>query len=219
MSKAKLQQDRSRATRSAIVEAAETLWRAHGFDAISVEDVCKQAGVAKGTFYFYFPRKEHLLVMMVFGHWMPHTTYLQELGKSKLSTLAVLRELMTQIGERARRLDKRLALRASEESFRHYREIGQLEGGDRSMHQVYRPVFLRGVERGEVDASWDADLLARTLAWATIQEIFMWADGQTSDRNVIPNLHQRADLIAAGVVRARPTAQVSRFRPKRRNTG
>ena len=220
MIKARLQQDRSRATRRAIIEAAETLWREHGFDAVSVEDVCKRANVAKGTFYFYFPRKEYLLVMTVFGAWMPRPSEVQTLIDGKLTTAAALNELVSQIGERARKLEKRLVLRAVEESFRHYREIGKLEGGERYMHQIYRPVFERGVERGEVDESWDIDLLSRMLGWSTIQEIFMWADGQTSDRMMIPNLRQRADLVATGAAHARPaSSQVARLRPKRKVAG
>jgi AcrR family transcriptional regulator len=218
MTKARLQQDRSRATRRAIIEAAETLWRDHGFDAVSVEDICRRADVAKGTFYFYFPRKEYLLVMIVFGRWMPRPVEVQALVETKLTTRAILAELMTQIGEHARRLEKRLTSRAVEESIQHYREIGRLEGGDRSLYQVYRPVFARGVERGEVDESWDVDLLARMLGWATLQEVFMWGDGQTTDRNIIPNLRQRADLIVTGAAQARPVAaQVTRIRPKRRD--
>ena len=217
MTRARFQQDRSHATRHAIVEAAEMLWRDQGFDKVSVEDVCKAAEVAKGTFYFYFPRKEYLLVMTVFGRWMPRASEVEQLCASDLGTLEVLLELMVGIAERTRKLDKAMVLRAVEESFQHYREIGKLEGGERYMRHIYNPVFARGVERGEIDTSWDVNILARTLAWSTIQEVFMWADGQTSDRMMLPNLRQRAELVAAGGRQRRTESPVSRLRTRRRS--
>jgi AcrR family transcriptional regulator len=37
------------------------LWRAHGYAATTVADICRAAGVSKALFYFYFPRKEDVL--------------------------------------------------------------------------------------------------------------------------------------------------------------
>src|SRR5262245_47146377 len=47
--------------RSQIVEAAVRLWLRTGFDATAVEAVAREAGLAKGTVYLYFPSKEALL--------------------------------------------------------------------------------------------------------------------------------------------------------------
>jgi AcrR family transcriptional regulator len=198
MTRARLQQDRSRATRRAIIATAEALWREHGFDAVSVEQVCQAADVAKGTFYFYFPRKEHLLVMTVFGRFMPRDTELKALLDSELDTAQICAELLTAIGQRVKKIDKNLVLRAVEESFRHYRQIGKLEGGDHSLHSFYEPIFERGVARGDVNKAWDLDLIARTLGWATLQEIFWWASGQSTLHDLLPDLRQRAELIANG---------------------
>ena len=50
-------------TKERIVEAALALFRKHGFEATTVEEICDKADVAKGTFFNYFPRKE-----AVFGY-------------------------------------------------------------------------------------------------------------------------------------------------------
>jgi len=187
-----------------MVEAAEQLWAERGFDAVSVEDICLQASVAKGTFYFYFPRKEHLLVTTVFGHFLPREAELQLILASSLDTGRVCTELLSGIGDRVKTLDRRLVLRAVEESFRHYRQMGKAGVGDRSLHVVYQPVFERGVARGDVHPSWRVGVLARTLGWATLQEIFMWGSRQTTTRDLIPNLRQRAELVANGADTERP---------------
>jgi len=47
--------------RRQIVEAAVALWLRQGFDATPVEAIAREAGLAKGTVYLYFPSKEALL--------------------------------------------------------------------------------------------------------------------------------------------------------------
>ncbi len=53
---------RTERTRAAIRDAANDLFLARGIDATTVDDICEKAGIAKGTFYLYFHRKEDLLL-------------------------------------------------------------------------------------------------------------------------------------------------------------
>lgn len=46
--------------RQQILDAAVRLWTRHGFDATTVERVAREAGLAKGTIYLYFPTKDAL---------------------------------------------------------------------------------------------------------------------------------------------------------------
>lgn len=48
--------------RAEILDAAVTLFRERSFDETTVQDVADAAGVATGTFYLYFPSKEHVLL-------------------------------------------------------------------------------------------------------------------------------------------------------------
>jgi AcrR family transcriptional regulator len=45
-------------TKERILQASFELFRKHGFEATTVEEICERADVAKGTFFNYFPRKE-----------------------------------------------------------------------------------------------------------------------------------------------------------------
>jgi AcrR family transcriptional regulator len=53
------------AKRHQIVEGARTVFLARGFDAASMGDIAKEAGVSKGTLYVYFKNKEELFGAIV----------------------------------------------------------------------------------------------------------------------------------------------------------
>lgn len=48
--------------RQQIIDCMQSLLAQHGFESISVEMLCKEAGVSRGTFYYYFKSKEEVLV-------------------------------------------------------------------------------------------------------------------------------------------------------------
>lgn len=47
--------------RQEIMDAARELFRSQGYDKTSIEDIVKEVNVAKGLFYYYFPKKEAIL--------------------------------------------------------------------------------------------------------------------------------------------------------------
>ena len=49
-------------TKRKLITAGLELLKENGFDAINVEDITRKAGVAKGTFYTYFKRKEDIVL-------------------------------------------------------------------------------------------------------------------------------------------------------------
>ena len=55
---------RKDAKRTAMMQAAVRVFAAKGYHAATVRDVVQEAGVAIGTFYFYFPDKETLFVYL-----------------------------------------------------------------------------------------------------------------------------------------------------------
>ncbi len=62
------EQDRSRATVEAIVEAAAHILVKHGYDAFTTNRVAERAGVSIGSLYQYFPNKDALLSELMRRH-------------------------------------------------------------------------------------------------------------------------------------------------------
>ena len=58
-------QTRSEETRSHIMDAAIGELCRSGYDATSVSDICREAGVSKGAFYHHFPSKQALFLAIM----------------------------------------------------------------------------------------------------------------------------------------------------------
>ncbi len=56
-----LRESKKRQTRETIARAAADLFSAHGFDAVSVDEIGRRAGVSRQTVFNYFPTKEDML--------------------------------------------------------------------------------------------------------------------------------------------------------------
>jgi AcrR family transcriptional regulator len=48
-----------------LLDAAAALFAQHGYSATRIADICREAGVAKGLFYWYFPTKAELFTELV----------------------------------------------------------------------------------------------------------------------------------------------------------
>lgn len=55
--------------REKILGAARTLIEGRGYSALGVAEICKTAGVPKGSFYYFFESKEALALAVVDEHW------------------------------------------------------------------------------------------------------------------------------------------------------
>ena len=58
-------QARAEETRSRIMSAAAEYFSTRGYNASSVDDICREAGVSKGAFYHHFPSKQAIFLALL----------------------------------------------------------------------------------------------------------------------------------------------------------
>ena len=61
-------EEKSQETRRLLLAAAEERIRMSGYEQVSVAEITRAAGVAKGTFYNYFEKKEDLIRALYHSH-------------------------------------------------------------------------------------------------------------------------------------------------------
>lgn len=62
VSRATLRDERSRQTKQRIYDTSISLFEKYGFDNVKIKEICEAADVSVGSFYHFYPSKEHILL-------------------------------------------------------------------------------------------------------------------------------------------------------------
>jgi AcrR family transcriptional regulator len=197
-----LAQDRSRRTRNALIDAGLGLWDKRGyeagFDATTVEEIARAAGVTKGTFYFHFASKVDIL----------------------LQQNAATEEAMAE--EARRSLDagdsldvalERAAMVLAEQSHQHpraalahiVREFHRdptLMRERSTFRQLLPRLFEEARVRGDLPAHADPERISALTAAIVYSVCEAWADGRSA--GLLDDLEYGLRVLLAGVRAAGP---------------
>jgi AcrR family transcriptional regulator len=99
------------AKRRQIVEGARSIFLAQGFDAASMSEIARAAGVSKGTLYVYFANKEQLFEAIVHQECQVHAETTFDLDPNDHDVAGILTRLGTAFVEFLCRPEKASALR------------------------------------------------------------------------------------------------------------
>lgn len=166
---------RGRATRQALLDAAEEVFGETSYPGAAITEITRRAGVAQGTFYVYFPNKKAIFRELV-----------EHLGAELRATLAQAvrgtsgRLAVEEVGLRAF-----LAFTARHQNL--YRIVRQAEFIDEAVYQAYYRRFAQGYVDGlktAVAAGEVADLDLEALAYSLMgisdfigMRWVLWTDG------------------------------------------
>lgn len=153
-----------------ILRAAITVFGRRGYHASSISDIAEEAGVAAGTIYLYFSRKEDLLVRMFqrfIGGYIEQAEPLLADVEAGLPRLRRVIELQLRFFDRDKALARAFEL--------HLREVNPVirEGilpTLRRYFAVIEQVVREGVEAGVFDPDLDVRL-ARRLLFGGLEEV------------------------------------------------
>ncbi|MFK4145226.1 TetR/AcrR family transcriptional regulator [Streptomyces sp. NPDC004065] len=96
---------RSSDARGKILTAAQSLIELRGYSALGVAEICKTAGVPKGSFYYFFESKEALALAVIDEHWAAQRRDWERVLRDEREPLQRLRRLFeeTEAAQRAGR--------------------------------------------------------------------------------------------------------------------
>ena len=155
-------QQRSEETRAQIIRSAVKLFSIHGYNAASVELICKDAGVSKGAFYHHFESKQALFLALLDG-WLKTIDNAIEFSRDKSvpETFVQITEAFPYIFESAgENLPTFLEfwLQASRDDKIWQASIAPY----RRYHEYFTSLIKRGVDEGSF-VEVDPDLTARMI--------------------------------------------------------
>jgi len=191
-----LREYKKRQKRERLLDASLKLFREKGYEQTKVADITRAAGVAKGTFFNYFPTKERVLLAL--GE--------QMLGKlGQVSANDIFQQKTTRGKVKAMFHALAAGLDSDRELVKEmvYRGLRLPDLVDNSRAQLdFRAMLTLLIEQGkrknEIIETTDASFVADALYTLYFQQIVLWCskDFQTS---LPEQLDRIADLIFDGI--------------------
>ena len=169
--------------REQLLRAARKVFRAKGYDGATVSEIVREAGVAQGTFYLYFPSKRDAAVSLRDGLMETMAQAVATAVESRTSFEERLESLIAAGFKVARRNTDlfRLAFIGADEP---HPEMNSDYPEHASFLRAITDLFRDAVDSGEMEAM-DPEIAAR-LAIGLLQhamiEAFVFGKGKESDR-------------------------------------
>ena len=161
-------------TRRRILQAAFELFARQGFLATTIEQITEAADVGKGTFFNYFPTKEHVLAGFAEGQVERVQKALDTLRQDKDPLRRVLHRMVRSMGEQPSRspelMRSLLVANLSSEAVRQLTRRN-LERGRRLLAKL----IAHGQRRGEIRLDRKPAELARSVQQAGMGVLLVWA--------------------------------------------
>ena len=183
-------------TRQRIFRAAMKLFARQGIGNTTVEEITEAADVGKGTFFNYFPTKEHLLGVLMEIQLGKVAQAERAAESGELPIREVLQQFMRGIVEepsRSRQLARGLILTVtSSEAVR----AMMVEAFTRG-RAVLTGVLQRGQQQGEIRRDLKAADMARVFQQTMLGTVLLWSL-QTSE-NILSLLEPTFEIYWAGI--------------------
>lgn len=182
--------------KEALYTAAVALFRTRGFDETRVEEITQAAGVAKGTFFNYFPTKEAVLLYISERHLTRLSAGNGALTQERSAIAALknfLRLLATNIEQ-----DKDLIALAMDKAMKMTHLAPANDGGRFGLQSVLTLMIRRGQHTGEIHPAVDPALVAQILEGLYYQQLVIW-QRENFDFDLGERLGEVVDLLLVGV--------------------
>lgn len=189
-------QRRSVELRERLFRAALGLFARKGYAETTVEDITEAADVGKGTFFNYFPSKEHIL--MAFGEMQlaKLESVVNEAKQSDRPMLEVLRMLVLRMTEEPIRNPSivRALLQANLSSVPVRGEMLRIHERNRAL---LRELIHHGQNRGEIRTDLPADEIAQVWRQTIFGTLMFWS--LVGDATLPARIESAARLLWGGI--------------------
>jgi AcrR family transcriptional regulator len=187
---------RSAETREALFRAALDLFARKGFAETTVEDITEAADVGKGTFFNYFPSKDHILLAF---------------GEMQLGKLEAAVEEARHKGTPMPDFLRSLGVRMTQEPIRHPGIIRTLLQAylsttpvresmldlQRRVHAIHTEIVRIGQERGEIRTDLPAAEIAHVFRQTVFGTLLMWS--LHGDATLHPRMESAFNVLWTGL--------------------
>ncbi len=159
-----------------IIEAAQNVFARLGFHKARMDDIAQEAGVSKGTLYWYYKSKDALITAILERIFSLEMRYLEKTLATGGPAAERLRHLGQESVHHVLRLDflAPIALEFYALAARNQAVRNALRGYYTAYRQTLARLVQEGVEAGEFETGTRADAVSQTLIAAFEGHVLLW---------------------------------------------
>jgi AcrR family transcriptional regulator len=187
---------RGAATRESLFRAALDLFASKGFADTTVEDITEAADVGKGTFFNYFPTKDHLLLAFSDMQIAKLQVAVDRVVQSREPMRSYLRSFGVYMTEEPARNPSLIrALLQANLSSSAVREV--MRGNHARSHALLTRLMATGQERKEIRSDLPAADIAHVFRQTVFGTLLLWS--VYGDSSLPDRIHAAFDLLWNGI--------------------
>lgn len=186
-------QARAHETRRRLIRSAARLWSERGFDSVTVEEICSDAGVGRTTFYLHFESKDRLLAGLAWATGAGVASDLEAVRASPLDDQldVFIRGVVRRMEDVPRSLAELVIHRFRAELAR----ADDAVAGAPRFADTLQSMLRSARRRGELVRAADPAELGEILGALTMDAIAAWSSGRVGDRRLETVLRSRFGLV------------------------
>ncbi|WP_281883395.1 TetR/AcrR family transcriptional regulator [Paenibacillus sp. YYML68] len=192
-----LRQLRKEELKERIFEQAVQLFHDKGYEQVTVQEIASQCGIAKGTFFNYYAKKEDILLDLgesqlelleesVVRH--------QHVEHPKERVLLVLNDLLLRFADNSE-LMKLAAVEMIKSAYLTEKESRSV----RQLHAQLSSLIDRSKEEGRLRSRWETDDIATTLVSVYFHTMMSWTLLSASGASISESLEKQLNVVWDGI--------------------
>lgn len=165
-------------TKRQLYQCAMKLFRERGFDRVSVDEIVREAGMAKGTFYIYFNTKSDIILEML----RQYDTYYDQIMAGLPDDLSIDEQMEEIVKGACRFTEEVIGLDLIRVLYVKQLTEGQEHPGllneDRALFRILSELLTEGQRAGVYDPALDVPDTTRLILHGIRASFFEWCSGR-----------------------------------------
>jgi AcrR family transcriptional regulator len=192
-----LREQRKKQLKDEIFRMALKLFKEKGYDNVTVEEITLACGIAKGTFFNYFAKKEHILLY---------------LGESQLKLLELSIANYQNIEDVRLRIEKIISDLLS--TFTHQEDLmkfllievvksafitNEESKSIKKLQDVFTLLIEEAKQQKKLVSKWDSELIASAIVGVYFQTLMNWTMQKNGEQSIFTLFQVQYSLIWEGI--------------------
>ncbi len=191
-----LREEKKIETKNNIFEVAGRLFKEKGYDNTTVDEITKEAGIGKGTFFNYFPAKQALLQDFVKQKEELVFDQVKDQLTQNISTKEKIKNILVHVAksnEKDRELTKLFV-------FEHLKHYGHEERRSMSLNHLIQVMFEKGEKTEEFKISLDFKMAAGNISAIYFYSLMEWLWSE-NEYSLSEDISKKIDMMFEGITR------------------